>query len=168
VVGFLQTSSQNYMTDHVCGTGTLFSVPPPSLGELRQHVLKPLMGNSLFSEAEHLRANHFAYECEDVARLIRWGESVQVEIARREATARAEAAYLRRQCALRNMLRQIHPTSFRCRCYCLRRPTPAPLASFPSLNLADRRAGTFDRAAAAHFQPADSLTFASLLNRPAK
>jgi hypothetical protein len=77
------------------------------LGELRQHVLTALIGHPLFSDAEQLRANHFAHECEDVARLIRWGESVQAEIARREAAARAEAACLRRQCALRNTLQQM-------------------------------------------------------------
>jgi len=133
------------------------------LGELRQHVLTALIGHPLFSDAEQLRANHFAHECEDVARLIRWGESVQAEIARREAAARAETPYLRRHCALRNTLRQMHPTSFRR--HCPRRPAPARLASFPSLDQADRRAGTFDRVAAARFQPTDSLTFASLLNQ---
>jgi hypothetical protein len=136
------------------------------LGELRQHVLLPLLGHPLFSDAEQLRANHFAHECEDIARLMRWGESVQAEIARREAAVQAEAAYLRRQCALRNTLRQLHPASFRC--HCPRRPAPARLTSFPSLYQADRRAGTFDQVAAARFQPADSLTFASLINRPAR
>jgi hypothetical protein len=134
----------------------------PVLGELRQHVLLPLIGHPLFSDAEQLRANHFAHECEDVARLIRWGESVQEEVARREAAARAEAAYLRRQCVLRNTLRQMPPTSFRC--HCPHRPAPTQLASFPSLDQADRQAGTFDRLAASRFQPADSLTFASLLS----
>jgi hypothetical protein len=136
--------------------------PPVILGELRQHVLTPLIGHPLFSDAEQLRANHFAHECEDVARLIRWGESVQAEIARREAATRAEATYLRRQCALRNTLRQMYPASFRR--HCPRRPAPTQLASFPSLDQTDRRAGTFDRLAASSFQPADSLTFASLLS----
>jgi hypothetical protein len=134
------------------------------LGELRQHVLMPLVGHPLFSDAEQLRANHFAHECEDVARLIRWGESVQAEIVRREAAARAEATCLRRQCALRNTLWQMYPARFRR--HCPRRPTPTQLASFPSLDQADRRAGTFDRVAAARFQLSDSLTFASLLSRP--
>lgn len=138
----------------------------PVLGELRQHVLTALIGHPLFSDAEQLRANHFAHECEDVARLIRWGESVQAEIARREVTTRAEAAYLRHQCALRDTLRQMHPASFRR--HCPRRPAPAWLASFPSFDLADRRAGTFDRVAAARFQLGDSLTFASLLNRQSR
>lgn len=138
------------------------SVPPTTLGELRQHVLRALIGHPHFSDAEQLRANHFAHECNDVARLIRWGESVQAEVARREATARAEAAYFRRYYTLRNTLRQMHPASFRR--HCPRLPAPAPLASFPSPNQADRRAGTFDRLAAARFQPADSLTFADLLS----
>lgn len=138
----------------------------PVLGELRQHVLTAFIGHPLFSDAEQLRANHFVHECEDVNRLIRWGESVQAEIARREAAAQAEAAYLCRQCALRNTLRQMYPASFRR--HCPRRPAPAQLASFPSLDQADRRAGTFDRLVAARFQPADSLTFASLFNRPAR
>jgi hypothetical protein len=132
------------------------------LGELRQHVLTPLIGNPLFSDAEQLRANRFAHECEDVVRLIRWGESIQVEIARREVVAQAEAAYLRRQCTLRNTLRQMHPASFRS--HCPRRPALARLTSLPSFDQADRRAGTFDQVAAARFQPANSLTFASLLN----
>jgi hypothetical protein len=135
----------------------------PVLGELRQHVLVALIGHPLFSDAEQLWANHFAHECEDVNRLICWGRSVQAEIARREATARAEAACLRRQFTLRNTLRQVHPASFRRHCF--RRPTPAWLASFPSLDQADRRASTFDRLAASRFQPLDSLTFASLLSR---
>ena len=155
-VGFLQTLPQNYMGTHV--------TRQPVLGELRQHVLTALIGHPLFSDAEQLRANHFVHEGEDVNRLIRWGESVQVEIARREVAARAEAAYLRRQCVLRNTLRQMPPASFRC--HCSRRPAPTQLASPPSLDQADRQAGTFDRMAASHFQPADSLTFASLLSRP--
>ena len=137
-----------------------------SLGELRQHVLTALLGHPLFSDAEQLRANHFAYECEDVVRLTRWGVSVQAEIVRREATARAEAAYLRRHYTVRNTLRQLHPASFRR--HCARPSAPARLASFPAFDQADRRAGTFDRVAAARFQPAHSLTFASLLNRPAR
>ena len=152
------------MANHVSRTSTRLSVPPTSLGELRQHVLTPLIGHTLFSDAEQLRANHFAHECEDVARLIRWGESVQAEIVRREAAARAEASYLRRQCALRSTLRQVHPVSFRC--HYPRRPAPARLASCPPFDQADRRAGTFDRIAAARFQSSDSLTFASLLSRP--
>ena len=152
------------METHVSGKSMLLDIPPPptSLGELRQHVLLPLIGHPLFSDAEQLRANHFAYECEEVARLIRWGESVQAEIVRREVAARAEAAYLRRQCALRTTLRQIPSTSFRR--HFSRRPAPVQLTSFPSFDLADRRAGTFDRLAAARFQPSDSLTFAGLLS----
>ncbi|MGI4874412.1 MAG: hypothetical protein ACRYFX_24915 [Janthinobacterium lividum] len=141
-------------------------MPPTSLGELRQHVLLPLISNPLFSEAEQLRANHFVHECEDVARLIRWGESVQIEIACREATARVEAAFLRRQSALCNTLWQLYLTSFRC--HCARPFAPVQLASFPSPDRADRRAGTFDRLATARFQPADSLTFASLLSRQSR
>jgi hypothetical protein len=137
--------------------------PPVILGELRQHVLTPLIGHLLFSDAGQLRANHFAHECEDVARLIHWGESVQAEIVRCEAAARAEAACLCRQCALRTTLRQIPSTSFRR--HCPRRLAPVQLTSFPSFDLAERRAGTFDRLAAARFQPTDSLTFSSLLNR---
>jgi hypothetical protein len=150
-----QLHPQNYMETHV--------TRQPVLGELRQHVLMPLVGHPLFSDAEQLRANHFAYECEDVVRLIRWDESVQAEIARREDATRAEAAYLHRQCVLRNTLWQMPPASFRC--HCPRRPALTQLASFPSLDQADRRAGTFDRLAASRFKPADSLTFASLLSQ---
>jgi len=154
------------MATHVTGKSTLLSVPPTSLGELRQHVLLSLIGHPLFSEAEQLRANHFAHECEDVARLIRWGESVQIEIACREATARAEAAFLRRQSAMCNTLWQLYPASFRCH---YSRPfAPVQLASFPLPDQADRRAGTFDRLATTRFQPADALTFASLLSRQSR
>ncbi|RZK29871.1 MAG: hypothetical protein EOO61_20055, partial [Hymenobacter sp.] len=75
------------MANHVTGTSMLFSVPQPSLGELRQHVLMPLIGHPLFSEAEQLRANHFVHESDDIARLTRWGANVLAEIARRQAEA---------------------------------------------------------------------------------
>jgi len=162
-MGLLSTLFQNYMANHVCGTSTLLSVPPTCLGELRQRVLTPLIGHSLFSEAEQLRANYFAHECEDVARLIRWSESVQAEIVRREVASRTEAAYLHQQCALRNTLRQLYPVSFRR--HCPRRPQ---LTCFPWLDRADRRAGTFDRRAAANFQPANTLTLAYLLSRQSR
>ena len=136
------------------------------LGELRQHVLLPLLGHPLFSDAEQLRANHFAHECEDVARLIRWGESVQAEIARREAAARAEAACLRRRYALRYTLGHVRLVRFRG--HCPRRPAPDQPTSFPEPSQADRRAGTFDRLLVARFQPADSLKFSSLLNRQSR
>ncbi|MGI4735785.1 MAG: hypothetical protein ACRYG7_11460 [Janthinobacterium lividum] len=132
------------------------------LGILRQRVLATLTGHPLFSDAEHLLANHFVHACENIARLGRWEKSVQAEIARRAATARVEAARLRRHHALCCTLRQVHPASFRGRCLC--RPMPAWPASFPDPSGADRLAGTFDRLAAARFQPADSLTFAALLS----
>ncbi len=72
------------MANHVTGISTLFCVPPPCLGELRQQVLAALIGNPLFTAAEQLRANHFAHECEDTARLIRWQANVHAEITRRE------------------------------------------------------------------------------------
>jgi hypothetical protein len=133
------------------------------LGELRQHVLLPLISHPLFSDAEQLRANHFAHECEDIARLIRWGESVQAAITRREAAARAEAACLRRRYALRYTLAHVRLVRFRG--HCPRRPAPDQPTSLPTPSQIDRRAGTFDRLLAARFQPADSLTFASLLSR---
>jgi hypothetical protein len=142
------------------------AVPPTALGELRQHVLAPLLGHPHFSDAEQLRANHFAHECEDVARLIRWGESVQTEITRREAAARVEAAFLRRQYALRYTLGHVRLVSFRC--HGPRLSAPDQPTSFPAPNQTDRRAGTFDRLSAARFQPADSLTFASLLSRQSR
>lgn len=140
--------------------------PPATLGELRQHVLLPLLGNSLFSEAEQLRANHFVHECEDIARLTRWGKSVQTEIACRAAAAWAEAARVRRQHALRYTLQQLRSASFRG--HCPRHSAPAWSASFPSPAGNDRRAGTLDRLAAARFQPADSLTFAHLRSYQAR
>jgi len=61
----------------------------------------PLIGNSLFSEVEQLRANHFGHESEDIDRLTRWGANVLAEIARREA----EAACQRRDLTMRATLR---------------------------------------------------------------
>jgi hypothetical protein len=163
-VGFVSTLLQNYMANHVSGISTLISVHPTSLGELRQHVLLPLIGNPLFSEAEQLRANHFVHESEDTVRLTRWGANVLAEIARRQA----EAARQRRYFTMRATLGQLRLTSFRCHCSRPRRATPSwePGAFFPDQS--DRQAGTFDRLAAAHFQPADSLTFASLLSRKSR
>jgi hypothetical protein len=142
----------------------LTSVPPSSLGELRQHVLLPLIGNPLFSEAEQLRANHFVHESDDIARLTRWGANVLAEIARRQA----EAARQRRNLATAATLRQVHPGGFRSHRARLCRPAPTwvPGAFFPDRS--DRRAGMFDRLATARFQPADSLTFAALLSRQAR
>ncbi|WP_460585098.1 hypothetical protein [Hymenobacter arcticus] len=138
--------------------------PSVSLGELRQHVLLPLIGNPLFSEAEQLRANHFVHESEDIARLTRWGANVLAEIARRQA----EAARQRRDLATGITLRQLRSGSFRGHRSRPRRPTPTwiPGTFFP--DRADRWAGTFDHLAAARFQPADALTFVSLLSRPAR
>lgn len=149
------------MENHVNGRSTLISVPPISLGELRQHVLLPLIGNPLFSEAEQLRANHFVHESDDIARLTRWGTNVIAEIARRQA----EAARQRRHLAMGDTLCQLHSTSFRGYRSSLRRTTPSwvPGAFFP--DQANRRAGTFDRLAATQFQPTDSLTLANLLSR---
>jgi hypothetical protein len=132
------------------------------MGELRQHVLLPLIGNSLFSEAEQLRANHFVNESEDIARLTRWGANVLAEIARRQA----QAACQRRDLATRVTLRQLGFTGFRCHNARPNQPAPAwvPGTFFP--DRADRRAATFDRLAATRFQLAESLTFAALLSHP--
>ena len=149
------------MANHVSGTSTLLNVPPASLGELRQHVLTSLIGNSLFSEAEQLRANHFVHECEDIARLTRLGTNVLAEIARRQVEAARQCRYFA-ACAT---LRRLRSSSFRG--HRSRPPQPVPNwapGAFLS-DQADRRAGTFDRLAAARFQPADSLTFAFLLAR---
>ncbi|RZK45320.1 MAG: hypothetical protein EOO61_00205, partial [Hymenobacter sp.] len=97
------------MANHVTGTSALISVPLTCLGKLRQHVLAPLIGNSLFSEAEQLRANHFVHENEDIARLTRWGANVIAEIARRQA----KAARQRRDLATGATLRQLRSPSFR-------------------------------------------------------
>lgn len=136
--------------------------PPTSLGELRQRVLLPLIGNSLFSEAEQLRANHFVHESDDIARLTRWGANVLAEIVRRQA----EVARQRRHFATNTMLGQLRLGSFRCHRPHSPRPAPTwePGTFSPDRN--ERRAGTFDRSAAARFQPADSLTFAALLRCP--
>lgn len=152
------------MANHVSGTSTPLSAPLISLDELHQHVLLPLIGNPLFNEVEQLRASHFVYESNDIARLTRWGANVLAEIARREA----EAARQHRDLTTRATLRQVRSSSFRGYCSRPRRPTPAwvPSTFFPSS--ADRRAGTFDCLAAARFQPTDSLTLADLLSRQSR
>jgi hypothetical protein len=152
------------MANHVNGTSALISVLPTCLGELRQHVLAPLIGNSLFSEAEQLRANHFVHESDDIARLTRWGAKVLAEIVRRQAVTARQRCDL----ATAALLRQLGSTSFRGH-----RARPPRLASiwapgafFP--DWADRWADTFDRLAAARFQPADALTFTSLLSHQSR
>lgn len=152
------------MANHVTGTSTLLRVPPTSLGELRQHVLLPLIGNALFSEAEHLRANHFVHESEDSARLTRWGANVLVEIARRQA----EAARQRRYFTMGATLGRLRPARFRGHYSRSRRPAPAWVSGACFPDRADRWAGTFDRVAVARFQPADSLTLATLRSRQAQ
>jgi hypothetical protein len=134
------------------------------LGELRQHALATLLGHPLFSEAEQLRANHFARECNDIARLTRWATSVRAEIARREADATRQ----RRYHATHEVLHYLRAIPFRGPR--LHSPCPHPIwvVGAPLPDRADRRAGTFDRLAAARFQPADSLTSAFLLNRQAR
>jgi hypothetical protein len=133
----------------------------PVLGELRQHVLLPLIGNTLFSEAEQLRASHFVHEIDDIARLTRWGANVLAEIAHRQA----EAARQRRDLATDTTLHQLRSGSFRSHRtrLCRLAPTWIPGAFFPDRS--DRRAGTFDRLAVASFQTADALTFADLLSQ---
>lgn len=158
-MGFLSTLSQNYMANHVIGTSTPTCVPPSCLGELRQHVLSPLIGNPLFSDAEQLRANHFVHECEDAARLTRWYANVLAEIARRQAAA----AHQRRQQARQTTLRQLHSYRYRGHRPRKTQPTPTWVPGTALPNRADRHAGTFDRRAAAHFHPAQSLTLAHLL-----
>ena len=150
------------MKNHVNGQVMAIAEPPVSLGELRQHVLRPLIGNSLFSAAEQLRANHFVHESDDIARLIRWGANVLAEIACRQS----EAARRRRHCATSTMLGQLRAGSFRGHRPRSPRLAPAwePGTFLPDRN--DRRAGTFDRSAAARFQPVDSLAFATLLRCP--
>ena len=149
------------MANHVIRTSTLTSVPPIPLGELRQHILLPLIGNPLFSEAEQLRANHFVHESEDITRLTRWGVNVLAEIARRQA----EVARQRRHLAMRDTLRQLRPSGFRGHRSRKRKPRPTwiPGAFFP--DCADRWAGTFDRLAAVRFQPAHTLMYAHFLRR---
>ena len=136
----------------------------PVLGELRQHVLAPLIGNPLFSAAEQLRANHFVHESEDIARLTCWGANVLAEIARRQV----EAARHRRDLATGATLHKLRSGSFRNHRAHLCQPAPAwvPGACFPDRS--DRRAGTFDRLAVASFQTADALTFAELLSQQAR
>ena len=136
----------------------------PMLGELRQYALATLLGHPLFSEAEQLRANHFAHECEDIARLTRWATSVRAEIARREADATRQRCYH----ATHEVLHHLRAVPFRGPRLHSPCPHPSWVVGAPLPDQADRRAGTFDRLAAAHFQPADSLTFAFLLNRQAR
>jgi hypothetical protein len=149
------------MKNHVTRKVMAIAELPATLGELRQHVLLPLIGNPLFSEAEQLRANHFVHESEDIARLIRWGTNVLVEIISRQA----EAARQRRYFATRATLGQLLPTGFRCHIARLCPPAPTCVANAFFPDRSDRQADTFDRLVAASFQPADTLTVANLLSR---
>ena len=152
------------MANHVSGISTLFSVPPSSLGELRQHVLLPLIGNPLFSAAEQLRANHFVHERDDIARLTRWGANVLTKIARRQAAA----ARHRRDLATRATLRQLRSTRFRGHRVRLLQSVPSCLPDTCFPDQSDRWADTLDSQAIARFQLADALTFSDLLSQPAR
>ena len=152
------------MANHVSGTSALISVPPTCLGELRQHVLLPLIGHPLFREAEQLRANHFVHESDDIARLTRWGTNVLAEIARREA----DAARQRCHRTMHEVLRHLRTTALRGHCSPPPRPLPSWVPGAPLPNQANRRAGTFDRLAAARFLPTDSLTLVNLLCRQSR
>jgi hypothetical protein len=145
------------MVNHVDGTSTFYSVSPTSLGELRQHVLTLLLGNSLFSEAEQLRANHFVHECEDIARLTRWETNVLAEIACRQAEAARQRCHLATCATLRPSFRGHRPRKLKPRL------TWVPSTFFPEC--ANRWAGTFDRLAVARFQRDHTLTYAQLLRR---
>lgn len=58
-------------------------ITPLSLGELRQAILAVYLGNSLFSAAEQLEANHDAHACEDVPYMEAWLKGVRLEDAKR-------------------------------------------------------------------------------------
>ena len=150
------------MKNHVSRQVMASAKSSATIGKLRQYALIAHIGHPLFSDAEQLQANHFAHECEDIDRLICWGESVQAEITRREAAAWIVPVYLRHQHALRNTLQQLSPTNFRSHCVRL-----LASAKFPSLDETDRWVSMFDRLAAARFQSTVSLTLATLLNRQA-
>jgi hypothetical protein len=148
------------MKNHVNGQVMAIAEPCVTLDELRQHVLLPLIGNSLFSEAEQLRANHFVHECEDIARLTRWETNVLAEIACRQAEAARQRCHLA-TCAT---LRQLRPSFRGYRPRKLKpRLTWVPSTFFPEC--ANRWAGTFDRLAVARFQRDHTLTYAQLLRR---
>lgn len=134
------------------------------LDELRQHALTALLGHPLFTEAEHQRATHFAQECEDIARLTRWTTSVRAEIARRETAAARQRCHR----ATQEVLRHLRAPRFRGHYPLPPRPCPTWVPGAPLPAPADRRAGTFDRLAAARFQPADTLTLADLSNRQSR
>jgi hypothetical protein len=163
-VGFWSTLFQNYMKNHVSRQAMAIAELPATLGDLRQRILLPLIGNPHFSDAEQLRANHFVHETEDIARLVRWGANVLVEVTRRQV----EATRQRRHFATFVTLGQLRSTSFRGHRSrpCQPLPTWVPGAFFP--DQANRRAGTFDRIVSARFQSADSLTFADLLSRQSR
>ncbi|AMR29536.1 hypothetical protein A0257_22185 [Hymenobacter psoromatis] len=128
------------MANHVIKASAPTSVLPSGLGALRQHIQATLLGNLLFSAAEHLRVNHFIHQCEDLARL-----------ARRYANLRAT-------------LDRLHPLGFRGHRPRQPEPVPAWVPGTPLPNRADHRASTFDRRSAARFEPANSLALAHLLS----
>ena len=57
-----------------------------TLSTLRTHLTTLTFHSPYLSDAEKLRANHHIHECEQVAQLLRWLQTVTAELARREAT----------------------------------------------------------------------------------
>jgi len=56
-----------------------------SLATLRTHLATLTFHSPYLSDAEKLRANHHIHECEQVAQLLLWLQTVPAELARREA-----------------------------------------------------------------------------------
>lgn len=133
----------------------------PVPGELRRHALTALLDHPLLTEAEQLRTRHFAHRCENTNSLKRRGVSVQAEILHHEPDA-ARKSYHH---ATHDKIRHLCATSFRSH---FTRPLHSLSDRAPGTSLPDRQAGTCDCQAAARFEPAESLTFASLLNCPSR
>ena len=79
------------MATHVSGQAAAVTTAPTlHVGTYRRALLAVIIGNDLFSEAEQLRANHNAHECQDAAKLALWTRNSQRVAAERQAQQQAQ------------------------------------------------------------------------------
>ena len=66
------------------------AAPTLHVGTYRRALLAVIIGNDLFTEAEQLRANHHAHECQDAAKLALWTRNTLRVATERQAQREAE------------------------------------------------------------------------------